>query len=67
MVLSPTMAALPPPPGVIPSLVDSNDNMRKIWLAGNIICLIIPSVLVPLRFYVKGHVMKDLRLTDCKS
>lgn len=66
MPLSPTTAALPPPPGVLPNLMNSKENLREAWLPATLVCLIIPSILVPLRVYVKGHIMKGFGFTDGK-
>ena len=66
MALSPTTVALPPPPGITPNLVNPKDDLRKAWLPAILVCLIIPSILVPLRVYVKGHIIKGFGLTDGK-
>ena len=66
MALSPTTAALPPPSGMITNLVNPKDNLREAWLPAILVCLIVPSILVPLRVYVNGHIIKRFGLIDGK-
>ena len=56
--------ALPPPPGIITNLVNPKDNLRDAWLPAILVCLIVPSILVPLRVYVNGHIIKRFGWTD---
>ena len=65
MASSPTSAALPPPPGVIPNLSNPESGPRTAFLAGNIICITVPTILVIFRVYVKANIVKDFRLADC--
>lgn len=58
--------ALPPPNGITSNLQNPHNSLRPIWIMSLTICLFFPSVLVPLRLYIKAFVMESLQLVDCK-
>lgn len=58
--------ALPPPDGIASNLQNPHNSLRAIWIIALTISLFFPSVLVPLRLYIKAFVMKSLQLVDRK-
>lgn len=65
MASSPTSAAVPAPPGVTSNFNWPMNEQRVAFLIGNIVCLVVPTVLVFFRVYIKTYVIKDLRWADC--
>lgn len=59
-----TTPALPPPNGITSNLQNPHNSLRVIWIISLAISLFFPSVLVPLRLYIKTFVMKSLQLVD---
>ena len=58
--------ALPPPDGIASNLENPYNSLRAIWIISLTICLFFPSILVPLRLYIKTLVMKSLHVADCE-
>lgn len=56
---------MPPPPGVTPNFDNPDRSLQATWLAGLLVCLIVPTILVALRLYVKVYVIKNTTVTDC--
>lgn len=56
--------AIPPPEGVQPNLVNPQSQLQIIWLVATVVILVVPSILVLLRLYVKIQIVKKLTLAD---
>ena len=63
---STTVGVLPAPSGVIANPVDPVNPYSTVWITGNLVCLVVPSVLVLLRLYIRQFLMGSLTLVDCK-
>ena len=59
--------ALPPPNGITSNLEHPHNSIRAIWLVACTLGLLFPSILVPLRLYIKLFLMKSLQLVDSES
>ena len=59
-----TTPALPPPNGITPNLQNPHNSLRVIWIIALAISLLFPSILVPLRLYIKAFLMRSLQLVD---
>ncbi|MCJ1282459.1 hypothetical protein MMC26_001782 [Xylographa opegraphella] len=58
------VGVLPAPPGVTADPVNPVNPYSTVWVAGNLVCLIVPSVLIVLRLYVRLVLIKAFTLVD---
>ena len=58
------MPALPPPPGEKSNLVDPINPFHTAAIATLVICVIPPTLFVPVRLYVRTRILQTFQLVD---
>lgn len=58
--------AIPAPPGEVSDLQNPEDVIHTVNFATQVICLVVTSVIVALRFLVKARLRKALEFEDCE-
>ena len=58
------LPALQPPPGQTSNLVNPVNDLHAVVIATLVICLTIPTALIPLRMYVRMRILKTFQLVD---
>lgn len=61
------VGAIPPPPGVTPNFENPEDVLYTINLVSQILSMVIITVFLALRVYVKMRVAPPFLLDDCES
>jgi hypothetical protein len=58
--------AIPAPPGEVSDLQNPEDVIHTVNFATQVICLVVVTIVVALRFLVKARLRKALELEDCE-
>ena len=58
------MPAIEPPPGQTSNLVNPTNSLHTVVIVTLVICLIPPTILIPLRMYVRTRILKAFELVD---
>ena len=65
--LPPFPGAIPPPDGVTPNLTDPQGHFVVLWPVYLSLILLPPTLLLPLRLYIRLFMIRKVNFVDCKN